>query len=316
MAAESWLERTGHNLISAAQFVKPALRIALRQPVFGSLNLSEHCPNDCSCYWKAQPRVPEMSDEKVLQFIKKRKKEGMVHVTYVGGEPYMRPKLLQDVVKIMPVNWVVTSGLIPLRRLEKTSHFISVDGVDADTHNKIRGKLGLYEKLVSNLTQAREQGIDRLYIHTVLNAANVDQLEEIFQRWSTNRLADGMFFSTHTPISGVNDEHLHLSKTQREAVVGRLLALQVQDPDHFLKMTPEMIRRLHPDFTAKLTPQNCGAARYVASYYGNGERISQCVLSSKAKCSECGCLVMAMVSAIKCRPPELNTLKYLTFGLR
>ncbi|MDP3955297.1 MAG: radical SAM protein [bacterium] len=290
--------------------------IVLRQPVFGSLNLSERCPNDCFCYWKAQPRVPEMSDKEVLQFIEKRKKEGMVHVTYVGGEPYMRPKLLQDVVKIMPFNWVVTSGLIPLRRLEKTSHFISVDGADAETHNKIRGKRGLYERLVANLKEARGQGLDRLYLHTVLNAANVDQLKEIFQRWSANGLADGMFFSTHTPIAGANDEHLRLSKTQREGIVSRLLTLQLHDPRHFLKMTPEMIRRLHPDFTAKLTPQNCGTARYVASYYGNGGRIPQCVLSDKADCSQCGCLVMTMVSAIKCFPPELNTLKYLTFGLR
>lgn len=303
------------------EFISPIGRVILGQPVFGSFNISERCPNGCFCYWKAQPKVAEMSDAQVLQFIKQQRKQGVVHYTYVGGEPYMRPKLLEEVVQIMPVNWVVTSGLIPLRHLEKTAHFISVDGADAQTHDGIRGRRGLYERLIGNLTVARKQGLDRLYIHTVLNAVNAKQLEAIFKVWSSNGLVDGMFFSTHTPIEGSGDEHLRLTSGERIEIVERLLVLQQQDSaaqesQHFLKMSPEMIRRLHPDNTRKLTPDNCGAAKYVASYYGDGTRIPQCILSNKADCSQCGCLVMTMVSAINCFPPELGTIKYLTKGLK
>lgn len=311
-----FLKKFSQTSLSIIKWRKSILRLALGQPVFMSLNMSERCPNNCHCYWRAQKKVVEMSDEEVILFIKNRKKEGFVHGTWVGGEPYVRADLLEKVTSILPVNWVVTSGTIPLRPLN-AAHFISIDGADAKTHDTLRGRPGLYDWVMSNLQEARKKGISRLYIHTVLNAVNCGQLEEIYRFWSQSDLVSGMFFSTHTPIEGADDARLRLSREQHKKIVENLLKILKEDQGKFLKMTKGMINRFDPDFTKKLTPQNCGAAKYVASFNGSGERISQCILSEKANCSECGCVVMAMVSAVnKLFPPELDTFRLLTRGLR
>jgi MoaA/NifB/PqqE/SkfB family radical SAM enzyme len=267
-------------------------------PYAFSFNISDRCPVGCNCYWRAQSRVSELSDGDVIAFFQTKREQGYVLANIVGGEPYVRPHLLAKVAGIIPLNWVVTSATTPLRRLRNTTHILSIDGASSKTHDRIRGMQGLYARILKNVAQARSGGDFPTMIHTTLNAKNYEELEEILATWSSNGLADGIFISTMTPIKGAGDDGLRLTREQRIWIVNKLLRLREHYAD-FLCMTEEMIRRLHPDYTRMLSAAMCDTARWIESYDAGGKRIPQCILSDKADCKQCGCIVTTMSDSTK-----------------
>ncbi|MEK6984169.1 MAG: radical SAM protein [Nanoarchaeota archaeon] len=273
-------------------------RVMFKQPYVFSINIADRCPVSCHCYWRAQARVTELTDQETISFFKKKRKEGYVLAILVGGEPYVRPNLLTEVTKIMPFNWLVTSGTTPLCPLTNTTHVVSIDGATSDTHDKVRRMPGLFSRILKNIQVARENAVMirkkfPVVIHTTLNAWNYPELPNIVEIWATNGLADGMIVSTMTPIKEGYDEPLRLNHEQRVWIVEELLRLKNIYPK-FLFQSFEMFRRLHPDHTKKLTPAICQTASLVESYDASGARIKQCILSEKADCSECGCIVTTM----------------------
>jgi len=211
-------------------------------------------------------------------------------VTIVGGEPYVRPDLLSKVAGIIPLNWVVTSGTAPLRRLRNTTHVVSVDGGSAETHDQVRRSKGLYDRILKNLGKALSEGNFPTVLHTTLNSVNYQEIGRILAVWSTNGLADGFDISNLTPIKAAGDEGFRLSREQRIWIVDELLRLKGEFQD-FLLMTETMIGSLHPDHTERLNPELCDTAKWIESYDAAGKRIPQCILSEKADCRECGCVI-------------------------
>ena len=277
-----------HNL---PVLFKGAYRRAVRRlPYCFSFNLADRCPIGCDCYWRAQARVVELSDDEVIAFFQKKRAEGYLFVSIVGGEPYVRPELLTRIAGIIPLNWVITSGTTPLRRLRNTTHIVSVDGANAESHDRVRRSKGLYDRILKNLGNARAGGNFPTVIHTTLNAQNYKEISDILALWAGNGLANGIQVSTVTPIKGATDQTLFLSRDQRIWVVEELLRLKNQYAD-FLFMTEAMIRRLHPVHTDRLHPGVCNTAMWIESYDAAGKRISQCILSDKADCKECGCVI-------------------------
>ena len=268
-------------------------RSLLGLPYAFSFNISDRCPVGCNCYWRAQARVTELSDEAVVSFFQQKRSEGYVHANIVGGEPYVRPELLSKVAGIIPFNWVVTSGTTPLRRLKNTTHIVSIDGGNSQTHDSVRKMKGLYARILNNLGKARARGDFPTIIHTTLNAENYREMAAILATWSSNGLADGIMFSTITPIKGAGDETVRLLREQRIWIVNELLRLRKQYSG-FVCMTEGMINRLHPDHTEQLNPAVCDTARWIESYDAAGNRIPQCILSEKADCKKCGCVVTTM----------------------
>lgn len=271
-------------------------RLVDEVPYAFSFNISESCPIDCDCYWRAKGAVTALPDEEVIQFFQEKRKEGYVLANIVGGEPYVRVKLLEEVVKILPFNWLVTSGVTPLRPLVQTTQFVSIDGADGETHNSIRrvgGNKGLYARVCENVERAAQEGIAPLIIHTVLNRENYTQACDIVSQWYESGMVEGILFSTLTPMKQGGDEHLRLTYEQRVHIVDELLALRREFGD-FVKSDEDMISRFHPEHTKHQTPETCHAAQWVPSYDGAGDRIPQCILGAGADCSQCGCTVTTM----------------------
>jgi len=232
-----------------------------------------------------------LSDDEVIAFFEKKRTEGYVFVSIVGGEPYVRPELLAKVAGIILLNWVITSGTTPLRRLRNTTHIVSVDGANGASHDRVRKSEGLYNRILKNLAKARAGGNFPTVIHTTLNALNYREIGDILATWANNGLADGIQVSSITPIEGTGDDGtLLLSREQRIWIVEELLRLKSEYSD-FLLMTEAMVRRLHPIHTERLHPGVCDTAKWIEPYDATGNRISQCILSEKANCKECGCVI-------------------------
>lgn len=268
-------------------------RIFRSKPFAFSFNISERCPIGCHCYWRAQGTEPEMSDEDIVKFFQQKRHEGHVLANIVGGEPYVRPRLLEKVAGIIPFAWLVTSGTTPLLRLRQTTHVISIDGATAETHDRVRRSKGLFGRIVRNTERVRAKGDFPMIIHTTLNAMNIGEIEGILQFWQSR--ADGIIFSLMTPIRGADDEQYRPSYEQRVQAVAQLLYHKGEmQYRRFILSSNQMLVRLHPDETAKLHPGNCPTAQYIPSYRGSGKQIGQCILSERADCTQCGCVVTTM----------------------
>jgi MoaA/NifB/PqqE/SkfB family radical SAM enzyme len=285
-------------LADLPHLAKVGAKVKAGEPWSFSFDIADRCPIGCDCYWAAQDRVTELELPEVVRFFKQRRAEGMFHVTLVGGEPYVRPDVLAAVTPIMPSNWLVTSGTSPLRGFPNTTHFISVDGADAVTHDRVRRSKKLFERILRNLDRARSRWESfPVYIHTVLNAENSWQIQDILACWRSNGLADGVMFSTHTPIEGGGDERLRLGFDERVQIVGELLRCR-RLYGSFLLNTDYMINALHPHRTAVQKPETCGMVKFVASYRANGERKERCIFGVNADCAQCGCTVTKMMQGL------------------
>ncbi len=274
------------------------------------LDIIDDCPIGCMCYWRAQGRVQKMTDDEVVQFVTDRRDEGYMLALYVGGEPYLRWKLLQSrLATIMPASWLITSGVLPLKPMRRTTHFVSIDGKDAETHDRIRGYSGLYDKIHRNLELANKEGISPVYIHAVLNAENMRQAEEIIRHWRDNGLVQGVIFSTMTPITGAHDDGLRLTDDHRRWIVDELLRLRGRY-GNFLLNTPTMSKAFHPNSTRRQTPENCSVARHTISFYADGSAKKQCIFTEKGDCTGCGCVVTAFTNIVTQFPGfDLETVR-------
>jgi hypothetical protein len=170
---------------------------------------------------------------------------------------------------------------------------------------------GLYNRIEQHLREARSKwrGAFPAYSHSTLNAINYQDAGRILHHWSENKLLDGVVFSIATPI-GDKDAHLYLTRGQREAIVENLLRLKRQFGT-FLCMSPEMIRLLHPEVTEKHAPEQCRMSTRVASFDAEGKRIAQCVLSTMADCSQCGCVVDTFLQTLERPVPNPRTVFHM-----
>lgn len=299
------------SLSDLFNFGKLTLRAATGRKFGFSFNVADRCPIGCNCYWRAQQRVAELTDDEAVAFFHAMKRHGHLLVVLVGGEPYVRPRLLERLTPIIPANWVVTSGTCPLRRLTRTTHFVSIDGADAQTHDEVRRSPGLFNRILKNLAKAKEDGIRPVYVHSVLNARNYGQIRNILVCWRDNGLAEGIVFSTMTPIWDAGDHRLRLSEAQRMEIVEILHVLRDEYQD-FLLNSHAMIDRLRPIVTRHQTPKTCSTARFIASIDAAGQPMRQCILSERANCSQCGCVVTSLTDTVLCFPPDQESFRTLS----
>ena len=284
------------SLHGLRQVIFPGFTSILKgNPFAFGINVSDRCPIGCDCYWRASARVDEMKEEEMIDFMLEKRNAGYVVCFLIGGEPYVRPKLLQKIAGIIPVNILVTSGTTPLLSLPKTLHFISVDGKDTETHDKVRQSKGLFQRIIRNLENARKEKFPA-YIHTVLNSLNYTEIGDILKFWERNGLVDGLIVSTITPVIGQSSK-LDLTIEQRERVVEDLLGLKDKYP-RFLRNTRRMIQLLHPDHTKDMTPAKCQNAEYFPAFDASGKKIPKCIFGPKADCSSCGCIVTSYADSL------------------
>ena len=230
-------------------------------PMAASIDIAANCNLRCQhCYLYEKGHQEEGIDDpnEFLAKVREMRDQnpGIVHVTWVGGEPMWRKEVLRETVKIFPTNWVITNGTIPVDgEWQNTAFFISIDGTET-IHNQIRqpwkqAKRGLQAlPLVEEVPEQRRPGFNiyrrakdtartataPVYVHSVINKLNAGVIPELVDEWYKEGNVRGFAFSLHTPMidqareSGMteNDERLFLSDEERTKVVVMLLALKKQ----------------------------------------------------------------------------------------
>jgi MoaA/NifB/PqqE/SkfB family radical SAM enzyme len=210
---------------------KPAL--------YGSVDVNNICNLHCShCYWWLNRKndAEDLSAEQWRQIIRSTfKKQHIYIVTLVGGEPTMRPDIIQVFCEEMPRRvCVVTNGTYPLKRFEDLYfYWISLDGTE-EVHDSIRGK-GAYAKTKQNIfeyinSQDRKgkPAWKDIWITMTINSLNYNTIGNLVEEWKNK--VNKIGFQFHTPF--IKGDPLWMPfGNKRSKVVDNLISLRRKYPD-------------------------------------------------------------------------------------
>jgi MoaA/NifB/PqqE/SkfB family radical SAM enzyme len=210
---------------------KPAL--------YGSVDIINVCNLHCThCYWwlNRKENDQDLSAERWREIIKETfKKQHIYIVTLVGGEPTLRPDIIQVFCEEMPRRvCVVTNGTYPLKRFENLYfYWISLDGTEA-VHDRIRGR-GSYAKTKQNILDY-SKGPSRhgkpawkdIWITMTINSVNYNSITDLVEEWrgKVNKIG----FQFHTPF--IKDDPLWIPFGERRSkMVDNIIELRRKYPD-------------------------------------------------------------------------------------
>jgi MoaA/NifB/PqqE/SkfB family radical SAM enzyme len=209
--------------------------------IYGSVDVNNICNLHCShCYWwlNRKDDARDLSAEQWREIIRSTfKKQSIYIVTLVGGEPTMRPDIIEVFCEEMPRRvCVVTNGTYPLKRFEDLYfYWVSLDGTE-EVHDSIRGK-GAYIKTKQNILEYI-RGPDRkgkpawkdIWITMTINSLNYNTIEDLVEEWKNK--VNKIGFQFHTPFIK-NDPLWTPFGDKRTKVVDRLISLRKKYP-HFV----------------------------------------------------------------------------------
>ena len=207
--------------------------------IYGSVDVNNICNLHCShCYWWLNRKndAEDLSAEQWRQIIRRTfKKQHVYVVTLVGGEPTMRPDIIQVFCEEMPRRvCVVTNGTYPLERFENLYfYWISLDGTE-EVHDSIRGK-GTYAKTKQNILEYIKGPNRRgkpawkdIWITMTINPLNYNTIENLVEEWKgkVNKIG----FQFHTPFTKGDPLWMPFGE-RRNQVVDNLISLRNKHPD-------------------------------------------------------------------------------------
>jgi len=266
-----------------------------RTPFYGSADITNYCNLHCShCYWwmSRNSSMQELSLEGWKHVIDEifKKRFNVTHVYLLGGEPYLRP----DVVELFSNEMyrkctVITNGTMPIKFFKGiVLYIISVDG-PKEVHDMIRGKT--YDKIKSNVkeftsTYGKKGKGFYTTVNMTINTLNYKHVKGMVDEWID--LVEGLVFQFYTPFSE-NDPLWLPFGDERNAVIDELIGLKKEYPTFILNTIQQLNTSRRP-WGVKCPNWMCVA---VDAF---GRIKSPCSMGSadpnmpQPICERCGCL--------------------------
>ena len=156
---------------------------------------------------------------------------GNIHVSISGGEPTLHSRF-EDVLAHLDAQsqtyHLVTNGLnfqqrtLPLvlryrRMLQCVA--CSLDGGDAQTHDRIRGQ-GSFDRVMETLQLCREHGLGTRICCT-LTKANLDQIDPIRRLAKAQQICCGVYFWPSIPTRRLAEQGLMLNRADSDYLARR-----------------------------------------------------------------------------------------------
>jgi MoaA/NifB/PqqE/SkfB family radical SAM enzyme len=282
--------------------------------IYGSVDVNNICNLHCShCYWWLNRKndAEDLSSEHWREIIRRTfKKQHVYVVTLVGGEPTMRPDVIQVFCEEMPRRvCVVTNGTYPLKRFENLYfYWISLDGTE-EVHDSIRGK-GAYAKTKQNILEymrgPNRQGKPAwkdIWITMTTNSLNYNTIEDLTEEWKSK--VNKIGFQFHTPF--VKNDPLWMPfGDERSKVVDNLISLRKKYP-HFVINGEKQLSLMKGNWGGiGTTPVQCPSWAILSLDHMGRIKQPCCIGSADSKglkpiCEECGlgCYSVLVANGIK-----------------
>ena len=282
-----------------------------KSPFFGSADIINVCNLHCKhCYWWLNRK--ENEDLTVEQWKKvideKFKKQHVFIVFLVGGEPMMRPEVVELFVNEFPKRvCVVTNGTYPLPKFKNLYfYWVSIDGTQK-IHDDIRGK-GTWEQIRKNVinyveTNGKKASKD-IWISMTINSLNYKTVKDVMEEWRDYTHKFGIQF--HTPFMKGDPLWFPFGK-ERNRLVDELIEMRQNGYKDYLSNPQNQLELMKGGWGGKgTTPIDCPTWAIVSVDHMGREKMPCCIGSAdkdsmKPRCGECGlgCYSFLMSYGIK-----------------
>lgn len=155
-------------------------------------DITGECNLRCAhCYYlDGRPHENEMTNEEIKRIIEEMSAYGVGSISFSGGEPFMRKDFLEIAIYASNIGFksvgVATNGTLidcdiaPQLKVANLNVQVSIDGDNAEIHDKIRGMKGAFDLAIRAIKLLLREGID-VSVCTTATKLNVDRIPDIIQ---------------------------------------------------------------------------------------------------------------------------------------
>ena len=303
---------------STPHLIKAVKTMRDGKPIAMSFDIADFCNLACPyCYWLENTEGKQLKLDQIVKITREAVDRGIIHATWVGGEPTLRPDVLEAVTKIVPLNWVVTNGSRVSKKMAGSEYknwdiedlpsnawpILSLDGV-GNKHDASRNKAGLYDELVSRFFKTHRS--HKTMTTTTLHQGNADQPAYLLEEWKNSGIV-GMTFEFATPIGRKANPQLDIIGDDRNRAIDELIRLKKRYGSFLRNATTGLEMQRPENLASWVGPAKCPIVRSTLSFDSQGRAKSPCILGSnpanktgkKPNCSACGCHVPTIIEGIK-----------------
>ena len=269
-----------------------------RSPLYGSADIINVCNLHCEhCYWWLNRKEnEELSVEQWKKIIdEKFKKRHIFIVTLVGGEPMMRPEVVELFVKEFPKRaCVVTNGTYPLPHFKNIYfYWISIDGTEK-IHNEIRGE-GAWAKTRKNVIDYVEKNGKKawkdIWITMTINSRNYMTVKNVINDWQD--FSNKIGFQFHTPFMKGDPLWIPFGE-KRTKIIDEIISMKENSHKDYIINPTSQLELMKRNWGGKgTTPIDCPTWAIVSVDHMGREKRPCCIgsaetASMKPRCEECG----------------------------
>lgn len=263
------------------------------------VNITNRCTlrcRHCFVFREGNPTSTqhEMDTQTMLQKLSSlQEKHGINSMLWMGGEPLLRPDVLEEGIKIFAKNHITTNGTIDLIDLPGCIYVVSLDG-PREYNDRIRGK-GTYEKVMQTIKKVPENFRSKVMCQCVVTKENETMLEELVTLLRPTRF-EGMTFSFYVPPANDTSKLTWQTTKRRDSAVLEALRLKELYPD-FIWNSRRTLELTLSENCRSIT-DNCPSKQYVLPLYLDGEDFTTpfCCYGNDVDCDLCGAWVVFYIA--------------------
>ncbi len=261
-------------------------RILTGKKYFVALDITDKCNLRCEhCYAqysyidKNNPQWEPISTWK--NRFQRFKREGVIGLLIVGGEPALRLDIIELADKFFPIVGIITNGTIKIPESFRHYIYLSLDGL-RQTNDRIRGD-GVFDRVLDNY-----RGDNRVIVNITIMKQNYLELEDLI-KVAKDAGFHGVVCNIYTPVEG-SDPGKNIDSQERKMILNELRRIKRLYPDYFLLNNQMLEWYEHPDHS-----DFCKWGDHIMHYdaYMNERR---CFAASD--CKNCGCYAGAVSSIL------------------
>ncbi|MBW1973487.1 MAG: radical SAM protein [Deltaproteobacteria bacterium] len=252
----------------------------------GSIDVTYRCNLNCKhCYYKKQNYHDELSLEEWGKKFEALKKEGFPFLIcgWLGGEPLLRPELIELGKRYFKSNVIFTNGTIELPSWNDCTFSVSIHGTEPYYREITGAPKGTYERIKE---QAQRRDI-HMVISFCVTKVNFECIPDMLAEWSKTN-AQKIVFEFYTPFKGGNN-WLWLDWDERDRVLDLIKKLKKEYGD-FIGLSYREIELMYSNKARQIT-SNCPFKEIGFTFDAKGNEKKPCAMGNFADCDRCGCIL-------------------------